>query len=248
MITTKEGIDTIIQDLHTNEKIRIIGNEERGIKVYEEFLQRNEKVINEYFQALLRIPMYYSYVIQLEELEVEYRKKYYGLGSICQFEDTINNRIRIRTKYLGVSNTPKEAIPIEYVEQSIINSTLKYNKITVNNIDNILFLDMCIVSSDKQKRIIDLITEKVNVTDIILDILRVDTINELDSIQDEIIDSTLSEEEKEERIENINKINEFIQKKEIYYKEYIHKNALHYKTEFLNTRYTLSDLDILSLD
>ena len=248
MITTKEGIDTIIQDLHTNEKIRIIGNEERGIKVCEEFLQKNEKVLNDYFQSLLRIPMYYSYVIQLEELEVEYRKEHYGLGSICQFEDTINNRIIMRTKYLGVSNTPKEAIPIECVEQSIINSTLKYNKVTVNSIDNILLLDMCIVSNDQQKRIIDLITNKVNDTDIILDILRVDTINELNSIQDTIIDSTLTEEEKEERIENINKINEFVQKKVIYYKEYIHKNALYYKTEFLNTQYTLLDLDILSLD
>ena len=57
-----------------------------------------------------------------------------------------------------------------------------------------------------------------------------------------------NEEERDVYNENIDKINILIQKKVIQHKEYIHTNALYYKTEFLNTKYTLYDLDILSLD
>jgi len=246
-----------------NEKVESLENNKYDIKediseksifdttlenVYNNFVTKSEGILDEYFKSLSRVPMHYTFIIQLEELTVEYNKEYYGLGSICQFEDTEENRIKMRTRYLGVRDTPKYSIPIEHVELSLCNSTLKFDKIVVNTVDDTLILDMCIVTMEQQNRILELIDKKAENVNTIIDTLRMDSLNELNRLREGINNSVENEEERDVYNENIDKINILIQKKVIQYKEYIHTNALYYKTEFLNTKYTLYDLDILSLD
>ena len=229
-------------------EISISRNDSIIENVYTNFIKRSEEVLDDYFNSLLRVPMHYTFIMQLEEITVEYKNKYYMLGSICQFEDTVDNRIKMQTKYLEVRDTPKEPIPIEYVELSLCNSTLKFDKIVVNTVDDTLILDMCIVTMEQQNRILELIDKKAENVNTIIDTLRMDSLYELNRLREEINNSVENEEERDVYNENIDKINILIQKKVIQHKEYIHTNALYYKTEFLNTKYTLYDLDILSLD
>lgn len=238
-----------------NKGIRNKGNEISVSKndstietIYTNFVKRSEEVLDDYFKSLSRVPMHYTFIMQLEEITVEYKNKYYMLGSVCQFEDTVDNRIKMQTKYLEVRDTPKEAIPIEYVELSLCNSTLKFDKIVVNTVDNTLILDMCTVTMEQQNRILELIDKKAESVNTMIDTLRMDSLYELNRLREEINGSVENKEERDVYNENINTINILIQKKVIQHKEYIHTNALYYKTEFLNTRYTLYDLDILSLD
>lgn len=254
-MTTATIIEYRKDEFNDNKIIRSKGNEISISKndsiienIYTNFIKRCEGVLDDYFKSLLRVPMHYTFIIQLEELTVEYNKEYYGLGSICQFEDTEENRIKMRTRYLGVRDTPKYSIPIEHVELSLCNSTLKFDKIVVNTVDDTLILDMCIVTMEQQNRILELIDKKAENVNTIIDTLRMDSLNELNRLREGINDSVENEEERDVYNENIDKINILIQKKVIQYKEYIHTNALYYKTEFLNTKYTLYDLDILSLD